>query len=376
VLRSTDIDDDGHVNLETGARRALSARERVAKALVPGDILLEASGGGPGKPVGRPAWFAGDDPNHYSASNFFKVLRADADQVDARFLLWKLLDLSHRPEIWHFQQQTTGIINLKFQDYLSARISAPPIPEQRRIAEILDSVDAEVRAIESTLTKLSSLRKGLLTEILIAQARTLDGVRVGVLEDFIADWLSGGTPSKANPRFWGGDVPWITPKDMKLDLLERTTDYLTERGALAGSRIAPSGAVFVVVRGMILAHTFPVSRFISSAAFNQDVKALIPTPELLPEYLKYWLIANSDTFLRLVGESTHGTKKLDLPDLKAVPATIPSIADQRHTLSVLQEMDERVFVESRQLRKLRLRRSGLMADLLSGRVRVSREATV
>jgi len=163
---------------------------------------------------------------------------------------------------------------------------------------------------------------------------------------------------------------------MKVDLLERTTDYLTEQGALAGSRIAPSGVVFMVVRGMILAHTFPVSRFTSSAAFNQDVKALVPTPELLPEYLMYWLIANSDTFLRLVGESTHGTKKLDLPDLKAVPATIPPIADQRHALSVLQEMDERVSIESRELGKLRLQRSGLMADLLSGRVRVSDEATV
>src|SRR5664280_1014495 len=221
VLRSTDIDDDGHVNLEIGARRALSARERATKALIPADILLEASGGGPGKPVGRPVWFAGDEQNHYSASNFFKVLRADADQVDARFLLWKLLDLSHRPEIWHFQQQTTGIINLKFQDYLSARISTPSITEQRRIAEILDSVDDEIRAIESSFAKLSNVRRGLLTELLVIRTRALEGARVGVLEDFITDWLSGGTPSKANPGFWGGDIPWITPKDMKVDLLER-----------------------------------------------------------------------------------------------------------------------------------------------------------
>src|SRR5664280_1082810 len=80
VLRSTDIDDDGHVNLATGARRQLSLRERNAKALKHGDVLLEASGGGPGKPVGRPAWFGGSASGHYTVSNFFRVLRPDSSK--------------------------------------------------------------------------------------------------------------------------------------------------------------------------------------------------------------------------------------------------------------------------------------------------------
>src|SRR5664280_2945901 len=74
VLRSTDIDDDGHVNLASGALRSLSAAERNAKKLQFGDILLEASGGGPGKPVGRTAWFPGAEDEQFSTSNFFKVL--------------------------------------------------------------------------------------------------------------------------------------------------------------------------------------------------------------------------------------------------------------------------------------------------------------
>src|SRR5680860_616092 len=95
----------------------------------------------------------------------------------------------------------------------------------------------------------------------------------GVLDDYVS-WQSGGTPSKANPKFWSGEIPWITPKDMKSFDLEGTADYLTPAGVAAGSRLAASTATYVVVRGMILAHTFPVSQVASPAAFNQDVKAV------------------------------------------------------------------------------------------------------
>src|SRR5579864_6276531 len=75
VLRSTDIDDEGHVNLTTGAKRNLTPADLHAKRLRSGDILLEASGGGPGKPVGRVAWSGGQTEEDFVTSNFFKILR-------------------------------------------------------------------------------------------------------------------------------------------------------------------------------------------------------------------------------------------------------------------------------------------------------------
>jgi type I restriction enzyme S subunit len=85
VLRSTDIDDEGHVALRGGARRTISRGKLIAKKLQSGDILLEASGGGPGKPVGRVALFKGGDANTYLSSNFFRTLRPNRNLVDATF---------------------------------------------------------------------------------------------------------------------------------------------------------------------------------------------------------------------------------------------------------------------------------------------------
>lgn len=374
VLRSTDIDDEGHVDLARGAQRQLSPRDLSAKRLRAGDILLEASGGGPGKPVGRPAWFADETPvGQYATSNFFKVLRANPDLVDAKFLLYALVLLVKRPEIWRFQQQTTGITNLKFSEYLKHVIVAPPLPEQRRIANVLDALDEQIRISDELVSKLIRLRRGLLRDVILDLPEVEPDTQRGTLGDFV-DWLSGGTPAKASPEFWGGAIPWITPKDMKFALLRKTVDSLTSRGVAAGSRLAPPEAVYIVVRGMILAHTFPVSRIQGPAAFNQDVKALLPRSGLLPDYLMYWSVANSESILRLVGESTHGTKKLDLADLKAFPAVIPPLASQYKALAVLRAMDSRIDSERASARKARSQKHGLLTDLLTGRVRVPEQA--
>src|ERR1700722_13841297 len=87
-----------------------------------------------------------------------------------------------------------------------------------------------------------------------------------VLDDFVT-WHSGGTPPKENPAYWSGGIPWLTPKDMKAFDIEETSDYLTSRGVAAGSRIAPAIATYGVVRGMILAHTVPVSQLTVPSAF-------------------------------------------------------------------------------------------------------------
>ena len=133
VLRSTNLDDDGHINFATAAKRWIDEPHLTQRRLRDGDVLLEASGGGPGKPVGRVAHFQAPDSIAYLCSNFFRALRPDEGKVHARFLAWRLLDLYRQPRIWNFQQQTTGIINLKTKDYLAQRFWLPEKPEQSQI---------------------------------------------------------------------------------------------------------------------------------------------------------------------------------------------------------------------------------------------------
>ena len=76
----------------------------------------------------------------------------------------------------------------------------------------------------------------------------------------VSEAISGGTPERDEPRYWDGTIPWVSPKDMKRRLLGYTEEKITERGRRnAGLKLINPPAVLVVVRGMILAHSFPVA---------------------------------------------------------------------------------------------------------------------
>ena len=87
-------------------------------------------------------------------------------------------------------------------------------------------------------------------------------------------WFSVRDSFQSHPTNLGGRVPWVCPKDMKQFELHQSIDTITGDAVAAGARLMPTGTVFIVIRGMILAHTFPVGVSTTEVAFNQDVKAI------------------------------------------------------------------------------------------------------
>ncbi|MGV2894531.1 restriction endonuclease subunit S [Achromobacter sp. AGC78] len=105
---------------------------------------------------------------------------------------------------------------------------------------------------------------------------------------FFAKFAGGGTPSKDEPIYWGGEIPWVSPKDMKRPLIRETEDYITSEG-LGNSPCAliPPSSVLTVVRSGILQHTIPVAINTVPVTLNQDMKALIPDDRMDSRYLAY-----------------------------------------------------------------------------------------
>jgi type I restriction enzyme S subunit len=142
-------------------------------------------------------------------------------------------------------------------------------------------------------------------------------------------FLGGGTPSKSNPDFWSGTIPWVSPKDMKKDVLYDSIDHISEEALLNSStKLVPEGSILFVIRGMILNHTLPVALTKKEMAINQDMKALVPE---FPNMRMYLLIASkflSSKILFFVKESTHGTRRLETALLKNWAFPIPPLAEQ------------------------------------------------
>jgi type I restriction enzyme, S subunit len=113
-------------------------------------------------------------------------------------------------------------------------------------------------------------------------------------------WIGGGTPSKANPTFWTrGTIPWVSPKDIKSDVIDRTVDYITEDAfESSATSLVPEGSVLIVTRSGILANALPVATTARPVAINQDLKALIPGEGISARYVAYALRHFADEILR------------------------------------------------------------------------------
>ena len=164
VLRSTDFLPDGNLSYETAIRLALSEKQLKKAVLQPGDILLERSGGGPNKPVGRVAYFQGQGT--YCCGNFITRLRVSCADVVPKFLFYYLFYFHISGGTESLQTQTTNIRNLRFDEYLAITVPLPPLEEQRRIVAYFQDVQEKIRALKEvqaqTETELKRLEQAIL----------------------------------------------------------------------------------------------------------------------------------------------------------------------------------------------------------------------
>lgn len=122
---------------------------------------------------------------------------------------------------------------------------------------------------------------------------------------------------------------------------------------------------------MILAHTLPVARVERPVAFNQDLKALVPSDGIDSEFLLYWLLANSNKILGLATDSTHGTKRLPTETLFRELIALPSTkAEQEAIAEALSDADALIESLEQLLAKKRHIKQGAMQELLTGKRRL------
>jgi type I restriction enzyme S subunit len=155
----------------------------------------------------------------------------------------------------------------------------------------------------------------------------------------LGEFLGGGTPSKDNPAYWNGEIPWVSPKDMKRPYICDSIDHVTPLGADASSgRLIPTGALLMVVRGMILAHTFPVAITTREVTINQDMKALRLTVPEIGEYLLRCCTALTGAMLSNVERSSHGTCRIPTEALSSFLVPIPPLAEQRRIVAKVNQL--------------------------------------
>jgi type I restriction enzyme S subunit len=277
----------------------------------------------------------------------------------------------------------------------------PPMDEQRAIAYILGTLDDKIELNRRTNETLEAMARALFKSWFVdfdpvrakAQGQTPPGMeaataalfpsefqdselgeipegwRIAPLKDWV-DALSGGTPSKMNAAYWGGDIPWISPKVMTAIHADRAERYVTEAAIGNGTRLAPAGAMLVMVRGMGLHQEVRVSQALRDVTFNQDVKALVATG-IEPTLLLFALLDAQQVLLGRVESSGHGTGRLPSDVLLSYPLVMPELGTQEALARPFSDINRHIALLRAESQTLARTRDALLPRLLSGELSVA-----
>jgi len=291
-----------------------------------GDILISRAN--TRELVGAPVMVQGNHPNLLLSDKLLKLI-PDERLVKREYLVRAL---RFPAAAQHFAQCAGGtsgsMTNITQENIRQTPIRLPGLPEQRRIAAILDQADALRARRRQALAELDKLAQAVFLEMFGNPVANAKGWPAQRLTE-VCHTYSGGTPSKSNASLWEGTVPWFSAKDMKAYDLFDSQDHISETVPQNTSlKLLPPNTVAIVVRGMILAHTFPVCVLRVAATINQDLKALIPKVPLDAQFLANCLRAQAGSVLERVSEAGHGTKRLDAEGLHQISIILPPPNEQ------------------------------------------------
>ncbi len=210
----------------------------------------------------------------------------------------------------------------------------PDINEQVRIAHLLGKVEGLIALRKQHLQQLDDLLKSVFLAMFGDPVRNEKGWETIPFHK-IGKFISGATPSKGRDDFWDGSYPWVSPKDMKVSKIIDSIDHISEAvfDETTLKRITPNH-LLIVVRGMILAHSFPVAINTVEIAINQDMKAIKPVKGVNVVYLQNCVIALKRQILKLISTAGHGTRKFDAVAMQKlfVPKPPPELQNQFATI--------------------------------------------
>jgi type I restriction enzyme M protein len=161
---------------------------------------------------------------------------------------------------------------------------------------------------------------------------------------------SGGTPSKEETSYWVGDIPWVSPKDMKSDVIVDTEDHIS-KAALAGSatKLFPAQSVVCVVRSGILKHSFPVALLSRPMCINQDLIAFQPKDSAISsEFLFYVLKTRSASILADGIKPGVTVQSFYNGFFKDYPIPLPPLATQQAIVAEI-EAEQALVAANREL---------------------------
>lgn len=410
-IRITDIDDESHRFSPSPITSPSFFQEK--HIVQKNDLLVARTGASVGK-----SYLYDEKDGKLVYAGF--LMKLNIFNADSKYVFYNTLTKSY----WNWvasESARTGQPGLNLQQMKLYSIALPPtIEEQQRIANALSDVDTLINNLEKLIAKKKNIKQGTMQQLLTGRKRlpgfgsdnghtdwfTPNGVHkksiktakvirsesirvkdkeqcagykmteVGMIP---SDWevktikdlgvfLGGGTPSTKNESFWKGNIPWISSADLNDDDIEHisTTRFITQEAVnCSATQICPQGTILIIARVGVGKLALSQQKVCTS----QDFCNLIPSKENDSKFLAYALLP----VMKQMANESQGTsiKGVAVDEIKKVQIIVPSSkAEQTAIANVLSDMDAEISALETKLAKYRTLKTGMMQQLLTGKIRL------
>jgi type I restriction enzyme, S subunit len=279
----------------------------------------------------------------------------------------------------------TGVPTLNRNNVHSEKIIIPPLPEQKKIASILTSVDDVIEKTEAQISKLQDLKKGMMTELLTKGIghtefkdspvgripKSWDVDNLGEISEFVTSGSRGWAQYYAQSGELFIRITNLTRKHINFDLTSNV--YVEPPNSAEGKRtLVRQGDILISITADLgIIGVIPAS--FPKAYVNQHI-SLVRLKEhggVLSRYIGHFL-CHDMVQEQFRGNNDPGAKSgLNLASIRLTTVAIPPILEQERIVENLDHVDVLILKKQKKLSQTKALKKALMNDLLTGKKRVN-----
>ncbi|WP_238904048.1 restriction endonuclease subunit S [Clostridium sp. YIM B02506] len=365
VIRTTNFTNLGRLNLSDVVLRKIDTEKHKNKMLKYGDVIIEKSGGSPTQPVGRVVIFEENTSDKYYCNNFTSVLRP-TKLINHKYSMYLLKDLYNKGRVLKYQNKTTGIINLKLNDYLqNTEVILPNLDTQQKISNVLDKAQKLIDKRKAQIQALDELVKSRFIEMFGNPATNSKGWVVEELSKCLIN-IENGKSFVCENFSRKGEYPAI----LKLSAVTYGTYNPSENKALTGEDLFVGSVE--VKNGDLLFTRKNTPELVGMSAYVYETSPKLMMPDLIfrlntnekcnKGYL--WKLINHDLFRENIKALSNGSAKsmsnISKERLMKLNIPLPPIELQNQFADFVNQVDKLKFEAQKSLTEMESNFNALM----------------
>lgn len=338
------------------------------KTFKKGDILYSEI-----RPANRRyAYIDFDETDQYIASTKLMVIRPDKSKIVPKFLVTYLSSERVLSELQQLAETRSGTFpQITFNSELAPMpICVPNIEYQKKILSILQPLNDKIELNNAINENLEKQAEAIFKSWFV-DFEPFGGAKPSswIVESLgnVCHCSLGGTPSRSNPEYWNGDIPWINSGEVNNFRIIRPSEYITKLGLnKSATKLLSAKTTVIAITGATLGQ---VSLLEIDTCTNQSVVGVTPSNQLPYEFVYPYIKSNIE---KLISHQTGGAQQhINKQNVESLSVIIPPSDIIKCYTNLVKDLYSSISVNCFENEKLVKLRDALLPKLMSGEIDVS-----